>query len=123
MCPNRWTHYNAKQIKLIFEKNEATEIIEFLNKPIKSIYEDYIKDIDIEGFQTLKDDLNNIKQKMIEEQEENVDDYIEKYKKITNNLLLIFKLKISRNKKDKIKLNKKKARKIEGLLITKIEDN
>ena len=60
---------------------------------------------------------------MIEEQEENVDDYIEKYKKITNNLLLIFKLKISRNKKDKIKLNKKKARKIEGLLITKIEDN
>ena len=108
---------------MIFEKNEATEIIEFLNKSIKSIYEDYIKDIDIEGFQTLKDDLNNIKQKIIEEQEENVDDYIEKYKKITNNLLLIFKLKISRNKKDKIKLNKKKARKIEGLLITKIEDN
>jgi hypothetical protein len=75
---------------LIFEKNEATEIIEFLNKPIKSIYEDYIKDIDIEGFQTLKDDLNNIKKKMIEEQEENVDDYIEKYKTIDNNLLLIF---------------------------------
>ena len=91
---NKCCHYNkdhnAKQIKSIFEKNEATEIIEFLNKPIKSIYEDYINDIDIEGFQTLKDDINNIKQKMIEEQEENVDDYIEKYKTIDNNLLLIF---------------------------------
>jgi N-formylglutamate amidohydrolase len=91
--------YNRAQINLLFIRNEPKEIIDFLKKPIKSIYEDYINNKKVEGFETLKEDLKNLKKKMIEQKEENIDNYIKKYKLIAENLELIFKRKSSRNNK------------------------
>lgn len=109
-CCNYSKDYNKKQIKVLFEINKATEVIEFLHKPIKSIYEDYIKDKDIDGFKTLKDDLKILREKMIEDGEENVDDYLIKYKSIAHNLFSIFKIKNSRNNCGQLKHLKKNSK-------------
>ena len=97
--------YNKAQINLLFIRNEAKEIIDFLKKPIRSIYEDYINNKKVEGFETLKEDLKNLKKKMIEKKEENIDNYIKKYKLIAENLELIFIRKSSRNNNKKKKNN------------------
>ena len=109
-CCNYSKDYNKRQIKVLFEINKATEVIEFLHKPIKSIYEDYIKDKDIDGFKTLKDDLKILREKMIEDGEENVDDYLKKYKSIAHNLFSIFKIKNSRNNCGQLKHLKKNSK-------------
>ena len=97
--------YNKAQINLLFIRNEAKEIIDFLKKPIRSIYEDYINNKKVEGFETLKEDLKNLKKKMIEKKEENIDNYIKKYKLIAENLELIFIRKSSRNNNKQKKNN------------------
>ena len=65
----------------------------------------YTNNEEIDGFKTLKDDLEEIKKKMNEEKEENIDKYLNEYKRIAENLEEIFKKKSSRSnnvKKPKI---------------------
>lgn len=50
--------YNRKQIKLLYEENQAKEVIEIMNLTVKEMYEIYISSR-ISGF-NLKNDLNNI---------------------------------------------------------------
>ena len=95
--------YNKKQIEILYQKGEATKVIDILEKKVKDIYTIYSKDIPVEGFETLKDDLDVIKKKMEQNGEENIDIYLESYKKIAQNLENIFVSKKPRNNKGKIK--------------------
>lgn len=102
-CSKYDSDYNKKQIDMLYQKGEATKVIDILEKKVIDMYTIYSKDIPIEGFETLKDDLEDIKKKMEQNGEENIDKYLESYKKIAQNLENIFVSKKPRNNKGKIK--------------------
>lgn len=102
-CSKYDSDYNKKQIEMLYQKGEATKVIDILEKKVIDMYTIYSKDISIEGFETLKDDLEDIKKKMEQNGEENIDKYLESYKKIAQNLENIFVSKKPRNNKGKIK--------------------
>lgn len=75
--------HNKKQIALLYEKNEAKEVIEILNKSVKDMYIEYINN-SINGFK-LKDDLKIIRNKY-----ENKDEkYVQRYEKTAKNFIKI----------------------------------
>lgn len=102
-CSKYDSDYNKKQIEILYQKGEATKVIDILEKKVKDIYTIYSKDIPVEGFETLKDDLDVIKKKMEENGEEDIDIYLESYKRTAQNLENIFLSKKPRNNKGKIK--------------------
>lgn len=102
-CSKYDSDYNKKQIDMLYQKGEATKVIDILEKKVIDMYTIYSKDFPIEGFETLKDDLEDIKKKMEQNGEENIDIYLESYKKIAQNLENIFVSKKPRNNKGKIK--------------------
>jgi hypothetical protein len=59
--------YNERQIKVLFSKDEATEVIKILKRSVKEMFHNYTNNEEIDGFKTLKDDLEEIKKKMNEE--------------------------------------------------------
>ena len=72
------------------KENELSEIIKFLNKTVKDVYEIYIgKNSLIDDF-NIKDDLKKIEKKKGKE-------YAEKYKNIAMELILKIKKKVERN--------------------------
>ena len=93
--------HNKHEIDKIFKENKAIEIIDILNKSIGEMLYKFTNNIRIDGLETLEDDLNNIKKKMIEKGEEkDIDRYLEYYKNIALNLENIFIRKRGRNKKN-----------------------
>lgn len=97
-CSQYKEDYNKKQIKLLFDKNEVTDVIQILNMPVREMYENFIINKKREGFKTLENDLEEIKKKMIEENEDNIEEYLNKYEFIAQNLESIFMKKNPRKK-------------------------
>jgi hypothetical protein len=91
--------YNKRKIESLYKDNKAKKIIGILEKNVRDMYEYYKNDNKIEGLETLEDDLNNIRTKMIKEGEEDIELYLETYKKIAQNLENIFICKRGRQKK------------------------
>ena len=89
--------YNKRQIKLLYQKNEVIEVIQILNMSVREMFEIFTKDIKRGEFKTLKYDLEEMKQKM--KDEEDIDEYLYQYEYIAKNLELIFKKKNPRNNK------------------------
>ena len=89
--------YNRKQIKFLYEKNEAKEVIEIMNLTVKEMYEIYISNKIPEY--NLEKDLNNIIKekdqetseeegnKYSEEKEKEIIEYKNKVKNIAENLI------------------------------------
>ena len=94
-------NYNKKRIESLYEKNEPKNLIDILEKNIREMYEIYSKDIKIDGFNTLKNDLIDLRKRMEKEGEENIEMYLNKYEQTALNLEQIFKLKKSRKIKKK----------------------
>lgn len=92
-------NYNKKIIESLYKKNEAKKLIGILEKSIREMYEIYSKNIKIDGFDTLENDLINLRKKMEKEGEENIDYYLGKYEQTALNLERIFLLKKSRKNK------------------------
>ena len=92
--------YNKEQINEVYKNPEATKVVNILEKNVSEIYSLYSQDIEIEGFKTLKDDLNDLRKKMEKEEEENIDEYLKKYEEIAKNLEMIYQRKKSRASKD-----------------------
>ena len=92
--------YNKKQIELLEKNGEATSIINILDTTIREMYQKYCNDVEVEYFETLKDDLREMKKKMESEEEENIQDYLNSYRNIAINLEQIFKNKKTRRTKD-----------------------
>ena len=93
-CPG---DYNKRQIEQIYKENEAKNVIRILDKKVRDMYNIYSKDIKLEGFLTLEDDLKIQKELMKKNEEEEIDYYLEKYQNIAQNLEKIFLDKKSRN--------------------------
>lgn len=89
--------YNKKQIEKIYKENEAKSVIDILNKSIKIMYDIYSNNIKIPGLDTLNDDIKELEVKLRKENQEDINQYLKKYRKIAQNLEYIFIHKISRN--------------------------
>ena len=70
--------------------NEAKNVIQILNSDIDSYYIKYINDEEIEGFQTLKDDIKEIKENMEMSKQKNIKEYLERYENTAKNMKQIF---------------------------------
>ena len=93
--------HNLTSIDELYKNNTAKNVIDILNKPVKEMYYIYSQDIETEGFKTLKDDLISLRKKMEMKNEENIEEYLEKYKNIAQNLENIYLQKKKRNIKKK----------------------
>ena len=93
------TDYNKKAIEKIYKENEAKNVIEILNKPVRFMYNAFIQNIKIPGFDNLDEDINELKIKMEKDNEEDIEEYLRKYESIAKNLENIFIRKIPRNNK------------------------
>ena len=100
-CSQYKEDYNKKQIKLLYDKNEVTDVIQILNMSVREMYENFILNKKKEGFKTLENDLEEIKKKMIEENEDNIEEYLNKYEYIAQNLESIFMKKNPRKNNKK----------------------
>ena len=86
-----------KKIKKLYEENKARNVIDILNKTVKEIFEAFTLNTKITGFETLNDDLKELKLKMEKDNQENIDQYLYKYRNIALNFESIFINKTSRS--------------------------
>jgi len=91
---------NRKKIERLISLNEAKKIIDILFNDIETFYIKYINDEKIEGFKTLKDDIEEIKNHMEKENQENIKEYLIKYQYIAQNMKKIFLQKNPRHYKN-----------------------
>jgi hypothetical protein len=82
-CSTKEELYNKIEIEKIFSEGKNKEMMEILDKEVRNMYNSYINDEKIEGFKTLKDDIEELKQEMkAKGEEEMIDNYIKEYNKI-----------------------------------------
>jgi hypothetical protein len=105
-CSTKGELYNKIKIEKIFSEGKNKEMMEILEKTVRNMYNSYINDEKIEGFKTLKDDIEELKQEMKAkgEEEKLIDDYIKKYIHTALNFEEILSKKTERNKKKKINI-------------------
>lgn len=96
-------NHNKRRIDALYNKNEAKNVINILEKTISEMYEIYSKNIFVNGFKTLKDDLVDLRNKMeaSEEEEEDIQKYLNLYENIAVRLKDIFSKKKPKQKGDK----------------------
>ena len=93
---------NKRKIKRIYMIGEAKNIINILNSNVEFYFDKYVNDEQIEGFKTLKDDLKELETRMKKNNQENIEEYLEKYKFTAINMKDIFLNKISRKYNNRI---------------------
>ena len=91
--------HNKKEIERLFKENEAKNVIDILNKPVKLMFEAFVNNINIPGFETLDSDINELEEKMRKDGQDNIKEYLTKYRKVAQNFESIFIKKSSRNNK------------------------
>ena len=92
---------NKKRIDRLLSLNEAKNVIKILNTNIEFFYDKFINDEKTEGFQTLKDDMEEIKTHMKITKQDKIQEYLNKYEYIAKNLKDIFNRKNARNNNKK----------------------
>jgi hypothetical protein len=90
---------NKKKISRLMKLNEATNVIDLLNTNIQVLFNKYINNKKIDGFKTLKDDIDELKKDMEKTNQENINEYLNKYEYIAKNMKNIFIKKNTRNYK------------------------
>ena len=96
---------NKKKISRLMKLNEATNVIDILNTNIEVLFNKYTNNKKIDGFKTLKDDIDELKKDMEKTNQENINEYLNKYEYIAKNMKNIFIKKNTRNYKVKKKRN------------------
>ena len=96
---------NKKKISRLMKLNEATNVIDILNTNIEVLFNKYTNNKKIDGFKTLKDDIEELKKDMEKTNQENIKEYLNKYEYIAKNMKNIFIKKNTRNYKVKKKRN------------------
>ena len=91
--------HNKHEIDRIFKENKAIDVINILNKSIGDMLYKFANNIRIDGLETLEDDMISLKEKLIKENEDNINEYLKKYKNIAMNFEKIFINKSERNDK------------------------
>ena len=87
---------NKRKILRIFKQTEANTLINILNSKIELYFDKYINDELVEGFETLKDDIEQLENTMKRTNQENINEYLEKYRYTAVNLKKIFNQKKER---------------------------
>ena len=90
---------NKKKISRLMKLNEATNVIDILNTNIEVLFNKYTNNKKIDGFKTLKDDIEELKKDMEKTNQENIKEYLIKYEYIAKNMKNIFIKKNTRNYK------------------------
>ena len=100
---NRYSSYkpdlNKRKIERLMKLNEAANVINILNTNIETIFDKYVNNEKIDGFKTLKDDIDELKKDMEKTNQENIKEYLNKYEYIAKNMKNIFIKKNTRNYK------------------------
>ena len=63
------------------------------------MFEAFVNNINIPGFETLDSDINELEEKMRKDGQDNIKEYLIKYRKVAHNFESIFIKKSSRNNK------------------------
>ena len=92
---------NKKKITRLIKLNEAKNVIDILNTKVEILFNKYINDEKIEGFKTLENDVEEIKNFMEKRNQENIKEYLIKYKYTAKNMKKIFIQKNARHIKSK----------------------
>jgi hypothetical protein len=100
-CNKNEKDYNIKNIEELYKEGKAIDIINLLNRTVKDLFVEYCSNEKKEGFKKLDDDILRIKNKMIKENEEQIEEYIRRYKYIATHFENIFMDKIERKDKEK----------------------
>ena len=87
-----------KKIQNIFSLNESGKLKDILNSTIETLYTRYISNERYDDFINLKDDLIELENKMEKSGQENIKEYLIKYRDIAENLKSIFIKKSARNR-------------------------
>ena len=88
---------NKKKIERLMKLNEATNVINILNNNIEILFDKYINDERIDGFKTLKDDIEELGKDMERTNQEKIIEYLKKYEYTAKNLKNIFITKNQRS--------------------------
>ena len=94
---------NKRKIKRIFVLGKAENVIDILNSKIELYYNKYTNNEKISGFKTINDDVKELKIQMENTNQENIEEYLNKYEYIAKHLKEIFLQKKGRyitNKKE-----------------------
>ena len=91
--------HNKDEINKIIIENKAKDVIKILNKSVEEMLYKFSNNIKVDGFETLDDDLISLKEKLIKENEDNISEYLKKYKNIVINFENIFINKSDRHNK------------------------
>ena len=89
---------NKKKISRLMKLNEATNVINILNTNIEIIFNKYINNEKMDGFKTLKDDIEDLEKDMQKTNQENIGQYLYRYEYTAKNLKNIFIKKNTRNR-------------------------
>ena len=90
--------YNKKEIQKLYKENEAKNFINILERSVKEMLNAFIQN-KIPGFDSLNDDIKELKEKMKKNNQENIKEYLIKYRNIALNFESIFINKNSRSNK------------------------
>jgi hypothetical protein len=92
---------NKRKIQRILAINESNSLKDILNTTIDALYTRYVTNQSLNEFKILDEDLNDLENQMKKSGQENIDEYLSKYKDIAINLKSIFLNKSDRNRKKK----------------------
>ena len=93
---------NKKKIQNILSLKDSNRLKDILNTTIDALYTRYITNQSLNESKTLDEDLNELEKQMKKSGQENIDEYLRKYKDIAINLKSIFLNKLDRNRKKKL---------------------
>jgi hypothetical protein len=92
---------NKKKIDRLLSLNEDNNIIKILNSTIETMFDKYINNEKTEGFKTMEDDINELKNQMKKSSQSDIEEYLIRYENVAKNMKKIFISKNSRNIKQK----------------------
>ena len=92
--------FNKKKIQNFFLLKKSNKIKDILNMSVEALFNIFITNSKFGNFKTLNDDIIEIEKRMEILGQENIKEYLEKYKRTANNMKAIFIKKIGRNLKN-----------------------
>ena len=92
---------NKKNIQKLLSSDGPNNVKDILNTKVEILFSKYIRNVKIEGFKTLKDDIKELEKHMKDSGQENINEYLKKYEDTAKNMKDIFDKKSERKFKKK----------------------
>ena len=92
---------NKRKIQNFISLNQSNRLNDILNTTVDVFYTKYITNESFDEFKTLSDDLRDLEKQMMKSGQENIDEYLKKYKDTALKLKKIFMDKLERKPRKK----------------------